>query len=330
MKAMQLAAFGDAFTLTEIDTPTPGPGQVLIKVEASSVNPIDTKIRAGAVPAVSPELPGVLHGDVAGTVAALGEGVSEFAVGDRVYGVAGGFKGHDGALAQYMRANVGCLAPMPKNLDFAEAAALPLVACTAWISLFDKGQLQAGQRVLIQGATGGVGHVAVQLAAAAGAEVTGTASSVEKAQWARRMGAHQVIRHDQWDEEKAKAQSEGRDLKWDLVFDTPGGDSLNKSMEACARYGTIVGIAGRSDHNLGLLHVQELTLKFTFLISYFVDPNRNQGELGQMLRKMTRLIEAERLTPIVAESFPMSQVNEAHARLESGGFMGKIVLTCDL
>lgn len=330
MKAMQLNAFGEAFSLAEIDMPTPGPGQVLIQVAATSVNPIDTKIRAGAVPAVSPELPGVLHGDVAGTVVALGPGVSEFAIGDRVYGVAGGFKGHDGALAEFMRANVGCIAPMPSNLDFAEAAALPLVACTAWISLFDKGQLQAGQRVLVQGATGGVGHVAVQLAAAAGADVTATVSSDEKAEWARRMGAHHVVRYDQWDEEKARRLADGQDSRWELVFDTPGGVGLDRSIEACARYGTIVAIAGRSEHNLGLLHTQELTLKFTFLIGYFIDPNRNQGELGQMLRKMNRWIENGSLTPVIAESYPMSQINEAHARLEAGGFMGKIVVTNDL
>ena len=141
MKAMLLNAFGESFQSAEIDTPAPGPGQVLIKVEASSVNPIDTKIRAGLVAPVSPELPGVLHGDVAGTIAALGEGVTDFKVGDRVYGVAGGFKGHDGATAEYMRANAAALAPIPERLSFAEAAALPLVGCTAWVSLFEKGEL---------------------------------------------------------------------------------------------------------------------------------------------------------------------------------------------
>lgn len=324
MKAMLLHEFGGSFELADIEKPAVGPGQVLIEVHASSVNPIDTKIRAGAVPAVSPELPGVLHGDVAGVVAELGEGVSEFAVGDRVYGVCGGFKGHDGALAQFMRADASALALMPKNLDFAEAAALPLAACTAWISLFDKGGLQAGQQVLVQGGTGGVGHIAVQLAAAAGAEVTATVSSDEKAEYARRLGANHTLRYDRWEDEQPAAAK-----RWDLVLDTPGGNSLNRSMEACRPMGTIVGIAGRSDHNLGLLHTQELTLKFTFLIAYFVRPDKNRAELGQMLSKMTRMVEQGTLTPMVAESFPMSQVNQAHARLEAGGFMGKIVLTAD-
>lgn len=321
MQAMLLPAFGQAFTPGEIDTPTPGPGQLLIRVRASSVNPIDTKIRAGAVPPVSPELPGVLHGDVAGTVEAVGEGVTDFAIGDSVYGIAGGFKGHDGALAEFMRVNASAMAPMPKNLDFGEAAALPLVACTAWMALFDKGGLTTGQKALIQGGTGGVGHVAVQLAALAGAEVTATASSDDKAAMATRLGAHHVIRHDQADSELTPI--------YDLVFDTPGGVSLDRSFEAARPGGTVVGIAGRSEHNLGLLHTKELTLKFAFLISYFIRPDRDQAELGRILRQITRFVEAEQLTPVIAESYPMSQVNEAHARLEQGGFMGKIILTAD-
>ena len=320
MKAMLLNAFGESFQSAEIDTPTPGPGQVLIKVEASSVNPIDTKIRAGLVAPVSPELPGVLHGDVAGTVAALGEGVTDFQVGDRVYGVAGGFKGHDGATAEYMRANAAALAPIPERLSFAEAAALPLVGCTAWVSLFEKGELQAGQRVLIQGGTGGVGHVAIQLARAAGAHVTATVSNEERAALAKRLGAHETLNYN--DDIPAN--------NWELVFDTPGGNSLNRSFEACARRGTVVGIAGRSDHNLGLLHTKELSLKFCFLIGFFIDPSRDQADLGRMLRKMNQLIETDQLSPMVAQSFPFSQVNEAHAALEAGGFTGKIVLTSDL
>ena len=329
MKAMLLNAFGDAFTLGDMPEATPGPGQVRIKVEASSVNPIDTKIRIGAVPAVSPELPGVLHGDVAGTIDAVGEGVSGFAVGDRVYGIAGGFKGTNGALAETMVVNPELIAHMPKNLDFAEAAALPLVACTAWIALFEKAGLQAGDRLMVQGGTGGVGHIAVQLAALAGADVTATVSSDEKAEWALRMGANHAIRYDQWDAVKAEAQARG-DLGFDLVFDTPGGIGLDRSIEACARRGTVVGIAGRNEHNLGLVHSMELTLKFAFLIGYFIDPTRRQQDIGDMLAKIASFVDAGKLTPVIAESFPMTQVNEAHARLERGGFIGKIVLTQDL
>lgn len=212
------------------------------------------------------------------------------------------------------------MAPMPKNLDFGEAAALPLVACTAWMALFDKAGLQAGQEVLIQGGTGGVGHVAVQLAAIAGAQVTATASSEDKAAMAARLGAHTVIRHDQ--------QPDISPI-YDVVFDTPGGASLDRSFEACRPGGCVVGIAGRSEHNLGLLHTKELTLKFAFLISYFIRADRDQADLGQILRRITRYVESGQLTPVIAESFPMSQVNDAHARLEAGGFMGKVILTAD-
>ncbi|QGG80688.1 zinc-binding dehydrogenase [Litorivicinus lipolyticus] len=329
MKAMLLPAFGDSFIAGEIPTPTPGAGQVRIKVEASSVNPIDTKIRIGAVPAVSPALPGVLHGDVAGTIDAIGDGVTGFAIGDRVYGIAGGFKGTHGALAEYMVVNPAMIAHMPTSLDFAEAAAMPLVACTAWIALFNKAGLQAGDRLLVQGGTGGVGHIAVQLAALAGADVTATVSSDQKAEWALRMGANHAIRYDKWDDVKAEAQARG-DLGFDLVFDTPGGIGLDRSIEACARNGTVVGIAGRNEHNLGLVHSMELTLKFAFLIGYFVDPSKRQQDIGDMLAKMAAFVDAGKLTPVIGESYPMSEVNEAHARLERGGFMGKIVLTQDL
>ena len=322
MKAMLLPEFGQSFVQGDVETPTPGPGQVRIQVKASSVNPIDTKIRAGAVPAVSPELPGVLHGDVAGIIDAVGEGVSQFSVGDEVFGIAGGFKGFNGAVAQHMVVDPDMIALKPKNLGFEEAAAMPLVACTAWMGLFDKGQVKAGQRVLIQGGTGGVGHMAVQLANIAGADVTASVSSDEKGAWAKRLGASEFIRYDQWDQ---ATDATG----FELVFDTPGGAALDRSIQACARYGTIVGIAGRSEHNLGQLHTMELTLKFVFLISYFVDSSRRKADIGDMLAKMAKMVESEKLTPVVAESFPMTQLNEAHARLEAGGFMGKIVLTND-
>lgn len=329
MKAMLLPAFGQSFELGELATPTPGPGEVRIQVKASSVNPIDTKIRIGAVPAVSPELPGILHGDVAGVIDAVGEGVQQFSVGDEVFGIAGGFKGFNGATAEHMVVNPAMIALKPSNISFEEAAAMPLVACTAWMGLFNKLELQAGQRLLVQGGTGGVGHMAVQLAAAAGAEVTATVSSDEKGAWAKRLGATDFVRYDQWEQVAADASARG-DKGFEKVFDTPGGIGLDRSIQACARYGTVCGIAGRNEHNLGQLHAMELTLKFVFLISYFVDPDRRKQDIGDMLSKMAKMTEAEKLTPVVAETFPMTQVNEAHARLESGGFMGKIVLTNDL
>ncbi|MDT3498994.1 alcohol dehydrogenase catalytic domain-containing protein, partial [Bacillus toyonensis] len=156
MKAQIIHSFGDSsvFQLEEVPKPKLLPGHVLIHVKATSVNPIDTKMRSGAVASVAPEFPAILHGDVAGIVIEVGEGVSKFKAGDEVYGCAGGFKGTtSGALAEFMLADARLIAHKPKNITMEEAAALPLVAITAWESLFDRAHIKPGQNVLIHGAT---------------------------------------------------------------------------------------------------------------------------------------------------------------------------------
>lgn len=156
MRVMELRAFGDpeGFMAAERPVPRPEAGQVLVRVAATSVNPIDTKIRAGAVPGIAPALPAILHVDVAGTVAAVGLGVTRLREGDVVYGFAGGVKDRQGALAEYVVVPEGDLAPAPRNLPLAEVAALPVVAATAWEALFMRTVLAPGMRVLIHGGTG--------------------------------------------------------------------------------------------------------------------------------------------------------------------------------
>ena len=182
MEAMVIRQFGEpgVFEKADVARPQIYPGQVLIKVAATSVNPVDCKIRQGKLAAIAPDFPAVLHGDVAGTIEEVGENVDGFNVGDEVYACAGGVKGLGGALAEYILADARLVALKPKHLDFNKAAALPLVAITAWTALIDKAQVQAGQRVLIHGATGGVGHIGMQLAKARGAEVYATCSSDSK------------------------------------------------------------------------------------------------------------------------------------------------------
>ena len=195
MKAQVIESFGTPHIvqLKEIPKPDVIPGHVLIEVKATSVNPIDTKVRAGLV-AAAPEFPAVLHGDVAGVVCAVGEGVTKFQVGDEVFGCAGGFKGMTGgALAEFMLAAANLLAHKPKNITMEEAAALPLVTLTAWEALFNRANLSAGEDILIHAATGGVGHVAIQLAKWAGAKVYTTASTKEKCEIGARLGADVTI-----------------------------------------------------------------------------------------------------------------------------------------
>src|SRR3990167_179425 len=166
MKAQLIKKFGDptVFELSEISKPDLKPGSVLIKVYATSVNQIDCKIRSGAVSAIAPDFPAILHGDVAGVVEAVAADVKNFKVGDEIYGCAGGLKGSGGPLAEFMLVDAKLIAKKPKSLSMLETAALPLVSITAWEALFKKANLTNKNNILIHGGVGGVGHIAVQLA----------------------------------------------------------------------------------------------------------------------------------------------------------------------
>ncbi len=176
MKAIVLHEHGgpELFRVEEVANPELRSGHILIKVAASSVNPVDFKIRQGLIP-IGPDLPGILHGDMAGVVEEVDEEVDGFVPGDEVYGCVGGFKDLPGVLADYALADARLLAKKPADLSMTEAAALPLVTITAWNALMDRAKVSKGQKVLVHAAAGGVGHVGLQLAKASGAEVHVTA-----------------------------------------------------------------------------------------------------------------------------------------------------------
>ena len=180
MRAAVLDAPGAAFRLTEIAKPVPGPNQVLVRIKASGVNPLDLKIQAGQAAHARQTLPAVLGIDVAGIVEAVGPGVTGFRRGDEVFGMTGGVGGLQGSLAQYAAVDADLLAPKPASLSMRQAAAVPLIFITAWEGLVDRAHVSAGQKVLIHGGAGGVGHVAIQIARAFGAQVfaTGLAKSL--------------------------------------------------------------------------------------------------------------------------------------------------------
>jgi NADPH:quinone reductase len=327
MKAQVIKKFGDAsvFEMADIPKPEVIPGHVVIQVKATSVNPIDTKVRIGLVPAFAPEFPAVLHGDVAGVVTEVGEGVTEFKVGDEVYGCAGGFKGTGGALAEFMLADVRLLAPKPKNITMAQAAALPLVTITAWESLYERANVQNGQTVLVHAATGGVGHVAIQLAKLAGAKVFTTASTMEKLSIGKRLGADVTINYrEQSVEEYVKEHTDGKGF--DIVFDTVGGENLDRSFQAAATNGTVLAIAARSTHDLSPLHAKGLSLHITFMLLKVMNKDQRQDH-GKILRQVTNLVEQGKLHPLVDETtFTFDQVSDAHTFLESNKAIGKVVL----
>lgn len=330
MKAQIIQSFGDpsVFQLEEVSKPELKPGHVLIQVKASSVNPIDTKVRAGAVPAVAPEFPAVLHGDVAGFVSAVGEGVTGFKVGDEVFGCAGGFKGTGGALAEFMLADADLLAHKPKNLTMEEAAALPLVAITAWEALFNRAHLVPGQDILIHAATGGVGHIAIQLAKWKGATVYTTASSQEKLGIGTRLGADVMINYrEESVHDYVQKYTDGKGF--DVVFDTVGGENLDRSFEAAAVHGTVAAIAARSTHDLSPVHSKGLSLHVTFMLLKILNKDMHK-QYGEILKKVAKVVEEGKLLPLVDPNmFTFDEVSKAHEYMESGKAIGKIVLKND-
>jgi NADPH2:quinone reductase len=328
MKVMTISGFGgpEVFSLHEMPEPTAGEGQVVIDVKASSVNPIDLKIRAGMVPPATAPFPAVLHGDVAGVVTEVGPGVDHLQVGDEVWGCAGGFNGlPSGALAEKMLTDAQLVDKKPKNLSFIEAAALPLVSLTAWFALANRAQVKASDKVLVHAGGGGVGHVGIQIAKRLGGTVHTTVSSEEKAGYARELGASETILYRGLSvEDYVNQYAEGKG--YDIVFDTVGTDNLDASFQATRFGGTVVNIAARSTHDLSPMHARSLTLHVVFLVGQIANP-MNRHSIRPRLEKLREMAENGELRPLIdQQQFEFEDVADAHAYLESGEAIGKVVL----
>lgn len=308
--------------------PEATPNHVVVRVAASSVNPVDCKIRRGDYAPMAPPFPAILHGDVAGTVTAVGKNVTRFKVGDEVYGCAGGVGDTPGALAEYMRADAALLAPKPRALDFAQTAALPLVAITAWEALVARAHIEPGQRVLIHAAAGGVGHIAIQLAKARGAQVFATASTPEKQQLARTLGADGVIDYrSETVEQYVKRCTAG--AGFDIVFDTVGGDTFSHALEAARLRGTVVSILPTATYDLTPVLRKALTIHGVFMMLPLLT-GAGRAAHGELLGEIARLVDAGKIRPqLDVQRFTFAQIGAAHARLESGRAIGKVVLTQD-
>jgi len=326
MRAMLIRQTGLASVFEEAALPRPEPnaGQVLVRVRASSVNPIDIKIRSGAVP-LAGELPTILHGDMAGEVVATGQGVAGFKEGDAVYGLIGGVAGSPGALAEYVAVDARLLALKPRSLTFTETAALPVAALTALEAVCQRAPQQLGARVLVHAGTGGVGHIALQLARSAGMRVATTVSGSDKAAIARRLGADDVINY----REEAVADyvarlTQGRGF--DLVIDTVGGENLVRSFAAARLGGNVVCIAARGSHDLSLMHSRGLSLHVVFKLLPLIS-GLHRDKVGEDLATLAALADAGKFRPLLDEKvFAMNRVSIAHERLESGRALGKVVL----
>jgi NADPH:quinone reductase-like Zn-dependent oxidoreductase len=303
MRAIRVYGYGgpEQLKLEWIERPEPQAGEVLLRVHAAGVNPIDWKIRQGLMkdfqPVMFPYIPGI---EVAGVVEEVGPGVTAFEIGQAVFG-----RGARGAYAEYVALSAEALAPKPETLSFAEAATVPVGATTAWRALFEYGGLTSGQRVLIRGAAGGVGLFAVQLAKWKGAQVIGTASTANL-DFVRSLGADMVV-----DYMTTPIESVIQDV--DLVLDGVGGETLISSLAAIRRGGTLISLAGPPPQ-------EQARARGVRAMMIHSQPS------SALLQTLTQLIDEGRLKVPVETTFPLKKVQQAHEHSQSGHGRGRIVL----
>ncbi|WP_426783168.1 zinc-dependent alcohol dehydrogenase family protein [Pseudomonas atacamensis] len=319
MKAMILKSFGgpDSFELSDVPKPVPQAGQVLVRVHATSINPLDYQVRRGDYPDLVP-LPAITGHDVSGVVEAVGPGVSAFAPGDEVWYTPQIFDGQ-GSYAEYHVAADSIIARKPASLSHLEAASLSLVGGTVWEALTVRAVLRVGESILIHGGAGGVGHVAIQVAKAMGARVFTTVREAN-ADFVRSLGADVVIDYTQEDYVEAiMRETAGHGV--DVVFDTIGGDTLSRSADALAQLGRVVSI-------VDIAQPQNLVQAWGKNASYhFVFTRQNRGKLDEL----SALVERGQLRPHVGAVYSLADIPLAHARLESAnnGLLGKIAIAVE-
>ena len=327
MKAKVINKFGEpsVFETADLKKAQLKTGEVLIKVCATSVNPVDCKMRAGLFPKNTAPFPAVLHGDVAGIIEEVGPNAKKFKIGDEVFGCAGGVIGCDGALREYMWTDENLLAKKPKTLSMLEAAALPLVSITAWEALFEKARLKAEQAILIHGGTGGVGHIAVQLAKSVGARVCTTISTKEQIKLARALGADDVVIYT---EEKVEdyvsrvTHSRG----FDIVFDTVGGKNLENSINALGLYGEIVTTNARITMDITPLQKVSGSLHVVYMLIPLLHHVQRQRQ-GWIMQQISDMAESGEIRPLIDKRiFSLDEISQAHEYLESGKNLGKIAV----
>jgi NADPH:quinone reductase-like Zn-dependent oxidoreductase len=308
MNAVRIESFGgpEVLRLQQIPVPEPGAGEILLKIRAAGVNPVDYKIRSGKYPAVKGDmLPYTLGRDACGSVAACGAGVTGFAISDLVYAMPGIDRG---GYAEYVILKESEAARKPTALDDVAAGAVPLAALTAWQGLFRHGRLTAGQRVLIHAGSGGVGHFAIQFAKAKGAHVITTVSA-DNIDFVRRLGADEVV-----DYKQQLFEDVVREV--DMVFDLLGGETQERSWSVLKKGGILVStLTEPSPEKAAALGVRGT--RYT------------AEESGAELAEIGRLIDAGKIKPMVSRTFPLQEAVAAQIAMEQGHSQGKIVLIVD-
>lgn len=308
MKAAQFSSYGgpEVIQINTFSNPTLKPGQILVENFAASINPIDWKVRAGYLQKMVPlQLPVTLGGDFAGKVVEIADDVSNVTVGDEVYGQASILNGSSGAMAEVVAANVANASLKPKRVNFEEGAALPLAGGSALQAIEEHIKLQEGQKILIHGGAGGIGHFAIQIAKALGGYVATTVSAKDS-DFAKTLGADEVIDY--------KTQQFEEILRdYDAVFDTVGGETTDKSFRILKKGGVIVSMAGQP--NL------ELAQKFGITAI----GQKSKVDTAR-LNRLTELVESGKIKVHIDKIFSLEQAKEAFVHQEKDHPQGKVVI----
>jgi NADPH2:quinone reductase len=322
LKAYVVEAANGPFREVEMPTPVPMEGHVLVRICASGINPLDTKIRAGEAGHAKQALPAVLGLDMAGIVDTVGPGVTTFRPGDEVFGMVGGVGGLQGTLAEFIVGDAALLGPKPEALTMRQAAALPLVFITAWEGLVDQAAVLSGQTVLIHAGAGGVGYAAVQIALAYGANVFATVSE-EKRSLVENLGATAISRQTSVEEYVAEYTG---DEGFDIVYDTLGGAVLDASFLAVKRYtGHVVSCLGWGTHSLAPLSFRAARYSGVFTLFPLLTGAQHANQ-GHILREASKLADRNQLKPLLAEQqFGRDEIAEAYDMVAKGS-RGKVVV----
>lgn len=324
MRAITLTQFGNPEVLKDDQLPDPVPGAEDLKIEvhATSVNPIDFKIRRGAF-REGRQFPFTLGYDVSGVVVEKGKKVSGFNLGDEVY--ASPCLVRNGANAEYVCVDARTASLRPTSIDHIHCGVLPLVTLTAWEALYERANIHAGQRVLIQGGAGGVGHVGIQLAKLRGCQVLCTASRDQSIRLCKELGADLVINYKEEDFVK-RVKAETEDNGCDVIFDCVGGEVFDRSARCVSVNGQIVTCVGAGNSDvLRELFVRNATLHFEMMAAptmYGIRPEKQ----GQILRDAAALVDQGRLRAHVSQEIDLADVAEGHRLQEAGHCVGKIAV----
>jgi len=329
MQSMLMTKTGapDVLEYQEIETPEiKSNSELFIRLEAAGVNPIDTKLRQGVYPMGN--LPAVLGCDGSGIVEAVGSEVHKFQVGDKVYFFHGGIGPIQGNYAEFRTIEEHFVALKPESLSCTEAAAAPLALITAWEALHDRAQIKTGQNVFINAGAGGVGHLAIQLAKIAGANVCTTASSEEKADFVRSLGADMVINYKEQDFVEAIMDwTDGKGA--DLVMDNVGGEWIEKSFPAVAHYGHFVTLLlPEKQTDWTVARQRNIAINLEIMLSPLLfDLKDAQKHQTFILEECAKYFDEGQLKIHISKSMPLTEAATAHADIETGTTTGKIVLT---